>query len=65
MSQVKIAKNLMVSKSFVCRLIQKYKESGNIKPTKPISTRPRKVDYEQARKLIDENPDKTLGSRQL
>ena len=55
-----IAETLKVSTSFVSRLLKRYKEEKTIKPKIPKITRPRKVDYEKARKYIEENPDKTL-----
>ena len=37
-----------------------YKENdGNIETKKPITTKPRKVDYEVIRQYISHNPDKT------
>jgi len=58
--QRKIAEILKVSTSFVSRLIKRYKIDKTIKPKIPTLTRPRKCDYEKARKYIEVNPDKTL-----
>lgn len=42
------------------RWLKLIKDTGKIKPKIPTITRPRRVDYERARKYIEDNPDKTL-----
>jgi transposase len=60
LNQRKIADILKVSTSFVSRLLLRYREEKTIKPKIPKQTRPRIVDYEKARRYIEDNPDKTL-----
>lgn len=55
-----IADVLKVSKSFVSRLLKRYRETKTIEPKKPVSTRPFKLNYNEVKKYIDKNPDKTL-----
>jgi len=58
--QKKIEEVLKISALCISRIIKRYKETGNISSKIPKVIRPRRVDYEKARKYIEENPDKTL-----
>jgi transposase len=55
-----IANLLGLAKKTIARYVKIYKETEDIKPKIPTLTRPRRVDYEKARKYIEVNPDKTL-----
>jgi transposase len=58
--QKKIAKILKVSTSFVSRLLKRYENEKTIKPKKPITTRPFKIDCKEVKRYADKNPDATL-----
>lgn len=44
----------------VRRWIELNRDTGGVEPRKAMTTKPRKIDYEEARKFIENNPDKTL-----
>ena len=61
-TQIFISELLNISTKTIQRWWKNYKESGNISPKKPITTKPRRVDYQKIKEYIDQNPDKTLTS---
>lgn len=56
--QRNVAKRFKVSLSTVKRISTKIKHNQDIKPKKPVKTRPRKINYEEVKKFVEENPDK-------
>jgi transposase len=59
-TQLAVAAIFKVSLRTVKRWVKLHNKTGSIDPKVPISTKPRKVDYKEAKKFIEENPDKTL-----
>ncbi len=60
LTQLQAAKTFDVGIATIKRWVKINKDSGNLNPKIPTVTRPRKVDYKKAKKLIEKNPDKTL-----
>ena len=60
LTQLQAAKTFDVGIATIKRWVKINKDSGNLSPKIPTVTRPRKVDYKKAKKLIEKNPDKTL-----
>ena len=59
-SKLFIAHTLNVATKTILKWQKRYEETGLIDKIVPTVTRPRKVDYEKAKKFIEKNPDKTL-----
>lgn len=54
-----VAEKYGVSRTWVRSLKQRRRETGSITPRKPTG-RPRKIDRDQLRRLVDADPDATL-----
>ncbi len=59
-SKLFIASTLKVSTKTILKWKKRYEETGSMERIIPVVTRPRKVDYKEAQKFIEKNPDKTL-----
>jgi transposase len=59
-SKLFIEETLFVSTKTILKWQKRYEETGLMERVIPKLTRPRKVDYKEAQKFIEKNPDKTL-----
>jgi transposase len=59
-SHQSIADNFRIGVATVRRWVKLYKDTGSVARIVPITTRPRKVDYNEVQKFIEKNPDQTL-----
>jgi len=59
-SKLFIEETLGVATKTILKWQKRYEKTGLMERIIPASTRPRKVDYKEAKKFIEKNPDKTL-----
>ena len=59
-SKLSIARTLNVATKTILKWQKRYEKTGSMEKITPTVTRPRKVNYKEAKIFIEKNPDKTL-----